>query len=89
MRSIALAASTLLFAWPAQSEPAATPAPAQAAPVVQKDYQNEVICHKEEVTGSRLATRRKCQTRAEWEREQMDDKAWLDRVQRRGDASSQ
>lgn len=42
---------------------------------------NERICEKQSVVGSRLATRRVCATRAEWEEKRRLDKEAIDRAQ--------
>lgn len=42
---------------------------------------NERICEKETVVGSRLATRRVCATRAEWEEKRRLDREAIDRIQ--------
>jgi len=48
---------------------------------------NEIVCHKQEVTGSRLGAKKVCKTRAEWADLQLQDKQELTRVQtQRGNA---
>ncbi len=42
---------------------------------------NEVICEKQEVIGSRLATRRVCRTRAQWADLKLQDRQEIERVQ--------
>jgi invasion protein IalB len=42
---------------------------------------NEVVCEKQEVLGSRLATKRVCMTRAEWAALRHQDRQDLERVQ--------
>ena len=42
---------------------------------------NQVICEKQEVVGSRLATRRVCKTRAEWADARLQDRQDLEKVQ--------
>jgi invasion protein IalB len=42
---------------------------------------NEVVCEKQEVLGSRLATKRVCMTRAEWAELRHQDRQDLERVQ--------
>jgi hypothetical protein len=49
---------------------------------------SEIVCQKQEVTGSRLAVRRVCMTRGQWLESQMSDKSELEAIQRRGDAQS-
>jgi hypothetical protein len=67
----------LLIAAPALAQ--TTPA-APAAPVTAPDL-NQVVCQKQEVTGSRLQTKRVCRTRAEWAEMQRLDRQELDRTQ--------
>jgi hypothetical protein len=59
----------------AQSTPPAAPAPAKP------DDRNRKICEKVSVIGSRLATKRVCMTRAEWDQAQLQDRQDLERVQ--------
>lgn len=59
-----------------------------AAPVQTQDQAklakdpNERICQTERVLGSRLATRRVCATRAEWEENRRLDREAIDQSQR-------
>ncbi|HWC57094.1 MAG TPA: hypothetical protein VG434_09040 [Sphingomicrobium sp.] len=80
----AIAAPDATVAQPQQ--PAQTQQPSQTA--AQIAYENQIVCQKEEVTGSRLGSHRVCMTRGEWARSRMEDKAWVERMQRTGDASS-
>lgn len=43
---------------------------------------NQKICQDITVIGSRLATKRICATRAEWEQKRRDDKDTIDEIQR-------
>ena len=43
---------------------------------------NEVVCEKQSVIGSRLATRKVCATRAEWAEKRRLDKEAIDQGQR-------
>jgi len=43
---------------------------------------NEVVCEKQSVIGSRLATRRVCATRAEWAEKRRLDREAIDQGQR-------
>jgi invasion protein IalB len=52
------------FAIPATAQSSAPAAPAQTAKPA--DPMSEVVCQKQEVVGSRLATRRVCMTRQQW-----------------------
>jgi len=59
----------------------AQPSSAKDKPKDPKDP-NEKICEKQSVLGSRLATRRVCATRAEWEEKRRLDKEAIDQGQR-------
>lgn len=58
------------------------PAPAAAADknAVSKDP-NRMICEKQAVSGSRLATRRVCMTAAEWEIRKLEDRQAIEKGQ--------
>lgn len=91
-RSVLLLAmlSLPLSAAAVAADPAA-PAPAEASkPKPKKGDPNEVVCEKQEVLGSRLATRKVCMTRAEWADVRRQDRQAVERVQTlRGSASGQ
>jgi invasion protein IalB len=63
--------------------PALSQAPAQtpAQPAVNGPDPNEIICEKQEVTGSRLATKKICLTRAQWADRRLQDRQQLEHVQ--------
>lgn len=42
---------------------------------------NEIICQREEVTGSRLAKRRVCLTRSQWADRRLQDRQAIEKVQ--------
>ena len=48
---------------------------------------NEVVCVREQAIGSRIATRRVCRTRAEWEQHQAEFKQEVDRAQQQMETS--
>jgi hypothetical protein len=50
---------------------------------------NRIICEKQEVLGSRLATKRVCMTAAEWETRRLEDRQNIDRqqIQRSGNTN--
>ena len=54
-----------------------TPAPVPSKP----SDRNEVVCQEIEVTGSRLATKRVCKTRAEWADLKLQDRQEIERIQ--------
>lgn len=51
---------------------------------------DRIICEKQEVVGSRLATRRVCMTAAQWEERKREDRQAIDKaqVQARGPSGS-
>ena len=62
----------------------ALPADAQnsATPTAKKKADpNEIVCEKQEVLGSRLATRRVCMTRSEWAERRRADRDLVARSQ--------
>lgn len=50
---------------------------------------NRMVCEKQEVVGSRLATKRVCMTASEWEQKRREERQMIDRsqVQQRGPSS--
>jgi len=59
--------------------------PQTAAPTRTGPDPNEIICEKQEVLGSRLASRKICHTRAEWADLRLQDRQELEKAQiRRG-----
>ena len=76
-----LPAAGLLVAVPVAAQTAAAAAPAPAAATGKAHNPNEIICEKQEVIGSRLATRRVCMTRAEWADRKLQDRQEIERVQ--------
>jgi hypothetical protein len=74
----------------AVAQPAAAPTATQA-PTDAKAAQdsNEIVCQKQEVTGSRLGVKRICMTRSEWADRRMQDRQELERVQVQRGAKSE
>ena len=60
-----------------------TPAVAQASDAEMKSSKdpNEVVCEKQEVLGSRVATKRICMTRAEWAEKRRVERLEIERAQ--------
>lgn len=56
------------------------PANAASKPKKVKDP-NEVVCEKQEVLGSRLAVRRVCMTRSQWEEQRRSDRDLVQKSQ--------
>ena len=67
-----------LCAGPVLAQSTQIPANAQAKKVLDP---NEVVCEKQEVLGSRLATQKICRTRAEWAELKRRDREELEKVQ--------
>lgn len=42
---------------------------------------NRMVCEKQEVLGSRLATKKVCMTAAEWEQRRLEDRQQIDKAQ--------
>lgn len=59
-------------------------APSAATPASSKNAKdpNEIVCEKQSIVGSRLATRRVCGTRAEWAEKRRLDKEAVEQGQR-------
>lgn len=54
---------------------------AHAAERTKNDDPNRMICEKQEVLGSRLASKRVCKTAAEWEAEKRQNRQSIDKAQ--------
>ena len=78
----AVSAVALIAGMPATSLAQTSSTQQTAAPSKgETDYLNEVICQKQEVTGSRLTKKRICKTRAQWADQQLQDRQEIERVQ--------
>ena len=53
----------------------------QSSPQPKKSNPNEIICERQKVPGSRLATAKVCKTRAEWADLKAQDRQDLERAQ--------
>ena len=73
------AAATLMISYLAASPATAQQATQVASP--QAPDPNQVVCEKQEVLGSRIATQRICKTRAQWAEDRRLDRMEIDRVQ--------
>ena len=90
--SCAAIAAALLTgtAIPAVAQPAAAPSQTQATTEAKSaENSNEIVCQKQEVTGSRLGVKRICMTRSEWADRRMQDRQELERVQVQRGAKSE
>lgn len=71
---------SLMIASPLPAQGSATPAVAQDQAKVP-DPMSEIVCQKQEVVGSRLATRRVCMTRLQWREQRTSDRQDTERAQ--------
>lgn len=62
----------------AQSQPQTASGASEQQPRANPD---EIICHKQEVTGSRLGIKRVCKTRAEWADFQLQERQTIENYQ--------
>ena len=59
-----------------------SPAVAKDEPSAPNADASKKICENITVLGSRLAVKRVCATRAQWEAKRREDRAWIDKGQR-------
>ena len=71
------AAILLLGSTPAVADKLATPQPARGAP-------EEIVCHREAVTGSLAQFRKTCMTRAGWQRQSDNNQAAARKLDEQG-----
>jgi hypothetical protein len=71
-------ASSLTIAVPVSAQVSPSPGKARAK---SSDPMSEVICQKEDVVGSRLATRRVCMTRFQWQEQRLGDSQQTEKAQ--------
>jgi hypothetical protein len=82
---ITTAATLLIGSAPAFAQ-TSQPAQQQQTAKPAKDP-NEIICEKQEVIGSRLATEKVCKTRAEWAEERRTTRMNVEKTQTQRDMS--
>ena len=86
MRHLVFVSAIGLAVTPVASAFAQTPPQAQP----KKLDPNEVVCERQEDTGSRLSSHRICKTRAEWAEERRGNRMDIDKIQtQRGTNSPQ
>jgi hypothetical protein len=78
-----IAAFSAITAVPAVAQaPATVPTQAQATGNAKPaNNADEIVCQKEEITGSRLGAKRICMKRSEWADRRLQDRQELERVQ--------
>ena len=55
--------------------------PQSAAPAVQAANPNEVVCERLTVVGSRLAHKKVCMTRSQWDSSRLQDRQFTEKIQ--------
>lgn len=89
-RTVAVAAlSVLLAGSPLMAQTATTSVPSAPAATDKAKNSGELICEKQEATGSRLTKRRVCMTRAQWADLKLQDRQEIERAQVRRGTSGQ
>jgi len=79
--SVAVALLTGIAA-PAVAQSPTAPAQSQTNTTAKAaDNADEVVCQKQEITGSRLGVKRVCMTRSQWADRRLQDRQELERVQ--------
>ena len=78
---IVVALSALSVGAPAAAQGATASVPGSQAASGDNLNPNQIICEKQEITGSRLGTKRVCKTRAQWADLKMQDRQEIERVQ--------
>lgn len=73
-------ASSLALAGPSLAQNSPPPAAPPAQPKLA-DTMGEVVCQKVEVPGSRVATKRVCMTRLQWQEQRTQDRQDIEHVQ--------
>ena len=79
---VVAAFTALVVATPISAQTQTQPTPKEAAPNQNAGALNERICANITLTGSRLATKRFCGTRAQWADKQLQDRQEVERIQR-------
>jgi predicted secreted protein len=72
-------ASAFGIAVPVSAQGSTPAAPVQAAKPA--DPMSEIVCQKQEIVGSRLATRRVCMTRHQWQEQRSIDRQDTEKAQ--------
>ena len=80
MHKVVFLSAAALFATPIISSPAVAQQQQQQTAKKQLDP-NEVVCEKQQETGSRLASERVCKTRSQWAEQRRTDRQEIDRAQ--------
>jgi invasion protein IalB len=85
MRSLVLMFAAAAVVTPAASGPAFAQAQQQQPSTKKAADPNEVVCEKQEETGSRLSSHRVCMTRSQWAEQRRADRLEIDKAQTQRD----
>jgi invasion protein IalB len=85
MRSLVLMFAAAAVVTPAVSGPAFAQAQQQQPSPKRAADPNEVVCEKQEETGSRLSSHRVCMTRSQWAEQRRADRLEIDKAQTQRD----
>lgn len=81
MRTIVITTAAALFISPATAFAQASQQPQQQQPAAKTQDPDQIICEKQEVVGSRIATQRICMTRSQWADQRRSERMDLERAQ--------
>jgi hypothetical protein len=81
MRKIVMMTAAALLLNPGAAIAQGTQQAQQQQPAAKADNPNEIVCEKEEVTGSRIASKRVCMTRSQWADQRRSDRMDVEKVQ--------
>ena len=83
MHKVVFLSAAALFATPIIASPAVAQQQQQQQQQTAKKQldPNEVVCEKQQETGSRLASERVCKTRSQWAEQRRTDRQDIDRAQ--------
>ena len=81
MRNLVLVSLSAFVLTPLASAPALAQADQQRQSANKAVDPNQMICEKEQETGSRLASKRVCMTRSQWAEQRRLDRQDVDRAQ--------
>ena len=87
--AVAAAMAGLFVSTQSAAETATVTVPGAPAATGKAQNPNEMICEKQDATGSRLAKRRVCMTRSQWADIKLQDRQEIEKVQIRRGMSGQ
>lgn len=84
MKALAITTGLVLLSSAATAQTTQAPAVPQQQQAVsgQRDPANDVICERQEDTGSRLSSHKICHTRSQWQQLRYDDRDAVEKIQR-------